>query len=218
MTKPASLEAQTFRLMPLSLCSAAQIERVREIRNQPSVRASMFTQHEISADEHRSWVRRVAGDKLQQIFVVTDAGGSPVGQVGASRIDRGNRRCDWAFYLDDASRGGLGAALELHFIDYVFDALQMEKLNCEVLETNDAVVRLHEKFGFVREGFRRAEIRHSDSRSGVHCLGLLKDEWHLSRARIVDRHRATLSRFIIEFASCHQPPNASDIPTSAEIA
>ena len=38
--------------------------------------------------------------------------------------------------------------LEFFVIDYVFNELKLSKLNCEVIEHNDAVVRLHEKFGF----------------------------------------------------------------------
>ena len=90
-----------------------------------------------------------------------------------------HKKCDWAFYLDIEERGGVGSALELFMIDYVFGALGIEKLNCEVLESNQLVVEMHKKFGFCEEGFRRQNIKKNGSRIGVHLLGLVKSDWQL---------------------------------------
>jgi RimJ/RimL family protein N-acetyltransferase len=50
-----------------------------------------------------------------------------------------------------SARGGLGAAIEASFIDFAFDTLGIEKLNCEVIEGNDTVVKLHKRFLFCDE-------------------------------------------------------------------
>lgn len=53
----------------------------------------------------------------------------------------------------------------------------IEKLNCEVLETNPAVIKMHQKFGFELEGVRRKNILKDGSRIDVVLLGITKEEW-----------------------------------------
>lgn len=54
---------------------------------------------------------------------------------------------------------------------------QSDKLNCEVIETNEAVVRLHVKFGFVEEGFRCENIVKNEQLIGVFFLGITRSDW-----------------------------------------
>ena len=110
-------------------------------------------------------------------------------------------KSDWAFYLDKKVRGGLSAALEFNLINFVFDELGLEKLNCEVIETNYAVVKLHKKFSFSEEGFRRENIIKNKRRIGVHLLGLTKSDWLRDRAKIKARYEKIMEKFdlVIEY-------------------
>lgn len=62
-------------------------------------------------------------------------------------------------------------------LEYAFSSLNLEKLNCEVLEPMTYVVNLHKKFGFVEKGFRRQIIEKNRERFGVAMLGLTKSDW-----------------------------------------
>ena len=62
-------------------------------------------------------------------------------------------------------------------ITYVFDDLGLNKLRCEVLETNAKVISMHEKFGFRREAFYRQHIKKDGIVHNVVGLALLKSEW-----------------------------------------
>jgi RimJ/RimL family protein N-acetyltransferase len=62
-----------------------------------------------------------------------------------------------------------------------FNEVGLEKLNCEVLDTNPAVVRLHKKFGFCEEGVRRANVIKAGRRVDVRLLGLLREEWSATK-------------------------------------
>ena len=55
--------------------------------------------------------------------------------------------------------------------------VDVQKLNCEVIEGNNPVVKLHKKFLFKDEGFRRSNIIKGEKRIGVHFLGLTKEDW-----------------------------------------
>lgn len=167
---------------------------VRDIRNQDEVRKFMYTEHLISKEEHLRYLEKLKNDNHQIVFVVI-SNETPIGVVSVNGIDNLHKKTDWAFYLDKDTRGGLGACLEYCFIDFIFNKLGMEKLNCEVIEVNEAVVKMHKKFGFIEEGFRRENIIKNNTRMGVYFLGLTKTDWEKSRQDIYDKYKNVLEKF-----------------------
>ena len=184
-------------LREITKCTEEQKKAVREVRNQESVRKSMYTEHEIPLNEHLAWVERLKTDTRQIVFVVL-VEGIVSGVVSVNAIDRLHLKSDWAFYLDENVRGGLGAALEFRLINFVFNELGLEKLNCEVIETNEAVVKMHKKFGFIEEGFRRENIIKNNARIGVFFLGLTKSDWLKEREAINSRYEKVIEKFNLE--------------------
>jgi UDP-4-amino-4,6-dideoxy-N-acetyl-beta-L-altrosamine N-acetyltransferase len=183
-----------IKLREITKCTDEQKRSVLEVRNQVSVRKFMYTEHEIRLDEHLAWVERLKSDKRQIVFVVL-VDNVVSGVVSVNAIDRLHLKSDWAFYLDENVRRGLGAALEFGLINFVFDELGLEKLNCEVIETNDAVVKLHKKFSFSEEGFRRENIIKNQKRIGVYFLGLTKSDWLRDRDKIKSRYNKIMDKF-----------------------
>ncbi len=179
-----------------SLDTETQLE-VRVIRNEENVRKWMYTDHVIGANEHLGWISRLKQDDRQIVFVAMSDDCSPLGVVSVNAIDRIHKKADWAYYLSETVRYGLGPALEYAFINFVFDTLGVEKLNCEVIERNDAVLRLHQKFLFKEEGFRRSNILKNGVRIGVHCLGLTKDDWIAGKAHIQDKYTRVFEKFLV---------------------
>ena len=160
----------------------------------------MFTDHEISLNEHLNWIEQVRNDKTRIVFIIL-VNDIASGIVSVSKLDLFHKKSDWAFYLTNKVRVGLGAALEFSLLNFVFDDLLLEKLNCEVIETNDAVFKLHKKFGFLEEGFKRSNIEKNGKRVGVYCLGITKDEWYAKRVDFQDKNRFIMKKFnvIIEY-------------------
>lgn len=181
-------------LRRIERCTLEQQKAVRDVRNQPSIRKSMYTEHEIGLDEHLSWLENLRHDDRQIVFIVL-VDDVVSGVVSVNAIDELHKKSDWAFYLDENVRGGLGAALECALLDFVFNDLMLEKLNCEVIETNQAVVKMHKKFGFVQEGFRRENIEKDGERMGVYFLGITKADWLGNKEAISTKYNAVLSKF-----------------------
>jgi len=184
-------------LREITKCTDKQKKSVREVRNQESVRKSMYTEHKIPLNEHLAWVERLQSDNRQIVFVVL-LDDVVSGVVSVNAIDRLHLKSDWAFYLDANVRGGLGAALEFGLINFVFQRVGLEKLNCEVMETNEAVVKLHKKFGFVEEGFRRENIIKNENRVGVFFLGLTKSDWEKEKEKVKNRYEKVIDKFDLE--------------------
>ena len=189
---------RAIRFVPLLDQDPETRMKLLAVRNEDSVRRAMFTDHVISEDEHRQWMKGLQSDRSRRIWVILGEDGDVIGQVSLARLDRRHLTSDWAFFLSKSARGGLGFAVEYAFLNFVFDVLGLAKLNCEVVEGNDAVVKLHGKFDFRHEGFRHSQLVKDDRRVGVHQLGLTRDDWAAARSRIEKENAAVLKRFTVD--------------------
>jgi UDP-4-amino-4,6-dideoxy-N-acetyl-beta-L-altrosamine N-acetyltransferase len=168
----------------------SELEIVRAWRNAPSVRANMYTKHEISRTEHEGWWDGVKRDSKKQYFMYV-ARETPSGVVAFTAIDKVNLHCSWAFYAAPTAPAGTGGCMEYLALEHAFFALGLHKLHCEVLESNTSVIRLHKKFGFAEEGVFRHQYKGQDGYMNIHRLGLLEEEWRAKRADMKQRLLAT---------------------------
>ena len=60
-----------------------------------------------------------------------------------------------------------------------FTEFKVNRLHCEVLDSNKNVVQLSKKFGFVQEGVLRDYIQKNNQFHNVVILSLLKKDWEL---------------------------------------
>lgn len=176
-----NLNKSDFRLRPLA---EADGEMVRNWRNQAHIRRNMYTEHVIGREEHARWINKILTDSRSD-YTIFEHQDRPIGLVGFYDIFAEHERADWAFYLgaSDIVRGS-GPAMECFALDYAFGSLRVHKLCCEVLAFNKAVINLHARFGFVREGLRKAHIIKNGKYEDVVELALFRDSWS-SRSTIV---------------------------------
>ncbi len=153
-------------------------DQVRHWRNLPAVAQYMYTDREISADEHTAWFERVLDDPTCSYWIIT-CDGADVGLACITGIDRNHSRCSWAFYIasSDLRGRGVGSVVEYSVLSHVFDTLGLEKLCCEVLDLNAPVIEMHKRFGFSEEGRLRRHIRKGDQWHDVIALAMLREEW-----------------------------------------
>lgn len=174
-----------MHFIPIVDASKTIKAQIRNLRNQEDVRKYMYTSHEISEAEHEMWLASLIGNHKQNVFVVM-LGGEPAGVVSLNAISSIHKSADWAFYIDGSLQGkGLGSRIEFWMLDYAFGEAGLEKLNCEVLETNPSVIKMHQKFGFSIEGVRRKNILHNGERIDVVLLGITSSEWNAHRSKML---------------------------------
>lgn len=166
-------------------------DMIRNWRNLPEVRKYMYTDHEISPEEHERWFQGIAGDPTRKYWIIV-LDDEDVGLVNLYDIDPRNKRCYWAFYVASPStRGrGVGSFVEYSTLHYVFDELRFNKLCCEVLTSNQPVIDMHRSFGFVQEGFYRRHICKGGRFVDVVALAMLTEEWAANRQGIEVRLRS----------------------------
>jgi UDP-4-amino-4,6-dideoxy-N-acetyl-beta-L-altrosamine N-acetyltransferase len=166
-------------------------DRLLVWRNSPEVAAYMYTDHQISDDEHARWFAGIGGDPRRAYWII-EMDGEPVGLANFYDIDRRHSRGAWAYYLaEPAVRGrGIGGYVELLMIERAFGEFGLAKLWCEVLESNKGVVRMHQRFGFKEEARLRRHILKNGAWEDVLGLGLLADEWREARSRMAGTLKA----------------------------
>lgn len=168
---------------PMLAQSAEALEEIRQLRNAYAVRQFMYSDHEISPEEHAGWLAGLVGDVKQRVMTVA-LRGDVVGLVSLSAISARHKSASWAFYLSQRMQGmGIGGVVEFKLLDLAFGELGLEKLNCEVLASNMKVVEMHQKFGFQIEGRKRADVLKEGARMDVLLLGMLSHEWLAQRPR-----------------------------------
>jgi UDP-4-amino-4,6-dideoxy-N-acetyl-beta-L-altrosamine N-acetyltransferase len=166
-------------------------KRIRQWRNLPEVAKYMYTDHHITSSEHEKWFQRILDEPTCRYWIIV-CDGKDVGLANISKLDRRNKRCDWAFYVADPStRGrGVGSYVEYFVLCHVFNEIGLNKLCCEVLEFNELVTNLHMSFGFRQEGLLREHVFKGGLPHNVVALSMLRSEWKALQPRIEERLRA----------------------------
>lgn len=162
-----------------------------EWRNSPEVATYMYSNHQITPEEHEEWFKKVRDDSERYRHRIILMNGQPVGLQSISPIDSERGIASWAFYLaDPRTRGqGVGAWVEYASITTAFETLSLRKLCCEVLVENSPVIAMHESFGFRREGYLRKHAIKAGIAVDAVSLALLAEEWQMVKAAVEGRLR-----------------------------
>jgi len=167
-------------------------DRVLAWRNSPEVAAFMYSDHLISQAKHDRWLT-TALTAPDRAFWIIELEGVAAGLANLAKIDQDNSRCEWAYYLaTPTARGrGLGSCVEYLVLRHVFETLRLNKLWCEVFVDNEAVWKLHERFGFMREALYRDHVKKAGVFRDVIGLGMLARDWPAAKmaaeARLRDK-------------------------------
>ena len=163
------------------------LERVRCWRMLPHVTRHIYTDPQITPEQQQAWFERISrssGDRVWVIEMISEL--TPIGLLSLADIDPDHRSCSWAYYIgDDAARGkGLAKVLELNIYRYVFEVMGFNRLWCEVLSSNDRVVKLHERFGSRIEGVMRQQVLKNGTFHDVVRMAVLAADWpHIRNKR-----------------------------------
>jgi UDP-4-amino-4,6-dideoxy-N-acetyl-beta-L-altrosamine N-acetyltransferase len=148
---------------------------VLQWRNSPDVRRYMYSQHEISAEEHAKWFARVVHDDYQHtlLYILNE---KPVGYVNFKQ-ESSVAVADWGFYLSPDALKGTGSQLGFAALNYAFNDIQLHKVCGQALGFNEQSIRFHLKMGFQREGILRKQYYDGLKYHDIECFGLLSREW-----------------------------------------
>lgn len=146
---------------------------LRRWRNHPDIQRYMYTQHEITRDEHQAWFTRMQANPGIHLLLYTE-GSEP---LGYAQLTVHGHRADWGFYVAPDAPKGTGRKLGQQVLEHAFAELKLEKVCGEALDFNTGSIAFHTGLGFTHEGTLRAHASINDELVDVRCFGLLKAEW-----------------------------------------
>lgn len=170
-----------FKLKPLE---EKELDLVLRWRNAPQIREHMFTDHQITKEEHYAWFakNKLNNDQLALLFVYKN---QPLGFVHFSQLDRKNGTCSWGFYIGEQNRPPKsGTVMGYLALTHLFDTYGMSKLYAEVLDSNVISLRYHHKMGFREEGRLRKQWKKRGRLVDVIVMALNKEQWAVRRKQL----------------------------------
>lgn len=153
----------------------ADLERVLAWRNHTEVRRYMYTQHEITLDEHQHWFERTLLDPKKHLLVF-EVNHQPLGFVNFNEAENGGI-ADWGFYAAPDAPKGSGRQLGRAALNHAFTQLKLHKVCGQALAYNQRSIQFHQSLGFQQEGILRDQHFDDERYHHVICFGLLCHEW-----------------------------------------
>lgn len=151
------------------------LELVLSWRNHPEIRRYMFTQHEISDEEHAQWYKRESQNEMRKLMIL-ECDCVPVGFI-QFQINEANNEADWGFYVSPDAPKGTGRKLGQVALSYAFINLRLGKVMGQAIDFNERSIKLHLSLGFTPEETRENPRPTSDSHSVVLFYGIDRENW-----------------------------------------
>jgi RimJ/RimL family protein N-acetyltransferase len=169
---------------------------LKELKNE-----SWFGTHTINFvndDDQERWFNSLNPNK----DLILIANSTPVlktqqparGLFKINNIDWVNRKCTEGHDTFIDQRGyGYGKLIVEAGTDFIFEILNMNRIECEILENNIASQKCCEYVGYTKEGVKRKAIHKCGQYIDSYCYGILFEEWKES-ARVKDLYNGICNK------------------------
>jgi UDP-4-amino-4,6-dideoxy-N-acetyl-beta-L-altrosamine N-acetyltransferase len=154
---------------------ASDLEIVLAWRNHPEVRRYMYTQHEITIDEHNRWFAQAVKNP-QWHLLIFEPDAIPLGFINIHQTGPGGI-AEWGFYAAPDAPKGTGRSLGHAALRYAFVEAGLYKLCGQALAFNERSIRFHRTLGFKQEGILRQQHYDGEHYHDVLYFGLHVHEW-----------------------------------------
>jgi UDP-4-amino-4,6-dideoxy-N-acetyl-beta-L-altrosamine N-acetyltransferase len=161
------------------------LDMVLTWRNSDVVRQNMLSDVLIEPEEHLKWFQN-NNDESAELFIA-EYDESPIGIVSITEINKKNKTCTWGMYIgEDLRNQGLGFLMNLVAIDRIVNHHRIRKIWGHALRSN-RVIKMHEKFGFIKEGVLASHVKRNGSYEDIVLLALFTDQWQKIRNNLINK-------------------------------
>ncbi len=113
-------------------------------RNHPDIRKWMYTQDEISLENHLNFIESLK-TREDKLYFVVKKDENYIGVIDFYNFK--NDSCEFGLY-SNPDMFGVGKIMMSEIIDYVFNTLNSNLLIAEVFADNERAIHLYKKFNF----------------------------------------------------------------------
>lgn len=167
----------TITIRPIEL---ADTDNIVKWRNAPSVRKNLYSQAELTAQQHlRYFETQIATGKVKQ-FIISEHQNGRSRDIGTSfikNIDAHSNKAEFGIFIGEENvRGkGYGTVATQLTVDYAFDVLKLHRLYLTVFSDNTAAIHAYQKCGFAVEGELKQDFLRSDGYADVTVMAIVKE-------------------------------------------
>lgn len=168
----------THQGISIRVVEQRDLERIRDLRNDPSTWIYLTDILFVSAPAQEHWFTKVLESSDRKYFIVHDAEHEFMGVVRCDEIDHLNRSIRIGCDMVPELRGkGYGSRVYDLLFKYCFDFMNMHRLWLLVIDTNQVAIGLYTKKGFIEEGrYREALFRDGEYHDYI-LMSLLENEY-----------------------------------------
>jgi len=149
-------------------------------RNTESVKINLFTQTELTEEQHLWWMKnKIETGQCCQFIIETIIPLNPIGTVFIKNIDHFNKKGEFGIFIGEkSSRGsGFGTTATLLILNFAFAELGLNRVYLSVLKDNVIGIKCYKNAGFKIEGILRKDFKRNDCFIDVVTMAILKEEW-----------------------------------------
>lgn len=152
------------------------LEDLKNLKNE-----SWFGTHNITfvnSEDQLKWFNSLNPNKDIILISYDSNTNQKIGLYKVNEIDWVNRKCSEGHDVFESARGlGYGKLLLEAGIDFVFEVLNMQRVEAEVLENNIASQKCCDYVGYTKEGVKRKSIHKCGEYLDSFMYGMLRNEW-----------------------------------------
>ena len=159
-------------------------------RNCPSVRNNLYTQTELTVEQHLAWYRdKVLRGSCAQFIIVVNPGDRPIGTVFLKEIDQHSHKAEYGIFIgeEDARSKGYGTEACRLMVRFGFETLGLNRIYLTVFSDNLRGIGSYRKVGFQIEGVLCQDYLRADGYADVTVMGLMRREWEKANAANSDK-------------------------------
>lgn len=134
----------------------------------------------VSIEKEKEWIRNSIFDTSRIVLgICLTINNKLIGTVNIQDMDMINRKCRVPILIGDKQEWNKGYATEarMQALDFVFNERGLERVGALILESNIQSIKMHEKCGFIKEGFLRKSIFKNGEYHNQVLMGLLKEDF-----------------------------------------
>lgn len=160
----------------------ADTENVVKWRNSDFVRRNLFTQTELTPQQHLKYFENVvkAGKCAQYIIEVSENGVHyDIGTVFIKNIDKQNQKGEFGIFIGEENFRGKGYSLPAtkNILKIAFSELELNRVYLTVMADNNTAISTYEKSGFIKEGIMKEDFLRYDGFVDIVIMGITKKMW-----------------------------------------
>ncbi|SHE87609.1 UDP-4-amino-4,6-dideoxy-N-acetyl-beta-L-altrosamine N-acetyltransferase [Tissierella praeacuta DSM 18095] len=164
------------------------LEKVLNWRTKEDVTRYMITDIEYDLDKQIKWFNQITNNPSEKYWIIC-YNSVQIGLISLNDIDYKNKHTRWGYYIGEEEYRIYGGIIPHYLYNYVFGTLCLNKINAEVLEGNENVMKLNLLHGYRKVGVFKKHIYKNDKFYDLYLLELTKEDWKKANKRY-DKYEA----------------------------